>query len=117
MGNVLSRVTIKKDPRSGSREDQSYPSTSSRRETHALREVQNIIPSHRVKSFSNVQLVEQGRCAILVKPARNIPDIHEVVVDNPGLDESALAARDNVIHLGAQPQGHSLHDDLRDYVD
>jgi hypothetical protein len=34
-------------------------------------------------------------------------------MDGPGLDKSALAARNDSVHLRAEPTGHSFGDDLR----
>jgi hypothetical protein len=47
----------------------------------------------------------------------SVPNIHKIIADAPHFDESALAAGDNVIHLGSKTMSHSFGNDLRSHVD
>ena len=81
-----------------------------------MEKIKQVVPSNCVKSFGDVKLYEEGRGLAAVKPASGVPDIHEVVMNGSGFDESTLTARHKNIHLWTKPTGHSFGDDLWDCV-
>jgi hypothetical protein len=47
----------------------------------SLKELKNVVPSHGVKSFTEIKLEEERWYFALVKSSRKVSHIHEPVVD------------------------------------
>jgi hypothetical protein len=52
-----------------------------------------------VESLGDIKLDEEGWGFAAMKLVGCVSDIHEIVMDGSGFDESALAERHDVIHL------------------
>jgi hypothetical protein len=65
-----------------------------------------------VECLFDVKLEEKSRFFSSVKPSRIVVDKHEVVMNAPRLDESALGVGNNVIHARGQTAGEDFGHDL-----
>lgn len=88
------------------------PVTKSTQEAPPLEEVEHVAPLHRVKGFVDVKLEKDGRCFILLEPTCKVPNVHEVVMDAPLLDESTLGVGNKVVHEQPEKNGRPLGYDL-----
>ena len=116
MEKVLSRDLVEENPGGSHGEQGRHQGTPSLWEPEALHEVQHVVPSNSVKSLGNIKLDEEGRGFASMELAGGVSDVHEVVMNGSGFYESALAMRDNLVHLRTKPAGHGFGDDLRDHM-
>jgi hypothetical protein len=64
-----------------------------------MHEVQNVVPTNSIEILGNVELDEEGQGMTALEPMGCVRDVHKIVVDAPSLDESVLAAGDNIVHV------------------
>jgi hypothetical protein len=82
---------IEEDSRRRGEEESHNPIAESTREAPFLEEVENIVPSHIIKSPANVELEKKCQSLVLMKPCGEIFDIEEVIVNASPLDKRALS--------------------------
>lgn len=88
------------------------PVMKSTQEAPPLEEVEHVLPSHRVKGFVDVELEKDGRCFIPLEPTCKVPNVHEVLMDAPLLDESTLGVGNRAVHEQPETNGRHLGYDL-----
>jgi hypothetical protein len=83
------------------------PIAEARRETTALKRVDNVLPPNGIKGLTDVKFEEEGRGFALVKPRRKVFKVQEVITDTSLLDECGLGIGNKIIHQ--RPKMNSKH--------
>lgn len=73
-----------------------------------MEEINDVLPSHGVKSFADVKLEEKRGGLAFVEPTSKAPNIHEVVVNASLFDEGTLRAGDEGMHVRAKSGSEDL---------
>jgi hypothetical protein len=82
------------------------------RETLALEEAEHVVPSNRVKGFSNVKLEVEIRYIGFVESSRKVLYIKDVIMNASLLNKCTLCIGDKVIHVGTKASGKHLGNNL-----
>jgi hypothetical protein len=89
---------VGENSRSGGGEKGHDPIAEARRETLALKKVDNVLLANGIKNPADVKFEKDGRGFSLMQPCRKVFNVQEVIMDTSLLDEGSLGIRNKFIH-------------------
>jgi hypothetical protein len=98
---------VGENSRSGGGEKGHDPIAEARRETLALKKVDNVLLANGIKNPADVKFEKDGRGFSLMQPCRKDFNVQEVIMDTSLLDECGLGIGNKIIHQ--RPKMNSKH--------